>query len=106
MEKYKELIGKKINFQINGSTLQSYKITEIRQTDRFMVGLEGSGKIFNCDIEWLEKVDNPIPSMDFPESVLNDLINNGYAKNPMMPNMAYVIDNGKKSQRDLWNRSK
>lgn len=105
MEKYNSLLNKKINFQINGNTFNSYKIIRIKQTDKFMVGLEGSGKIFNCDVEWLQKSGNEIPSMDFPESVLDDLIGKGYAKNPMMPNMAYVIDNGEKSQKDLWNRS-
>jgi len=92
MEKYKILLNKKINFQIDGKTFQSYKITSIRPTDRFMVGLEGKGKIYNCDIDWALKIDGAFPIMDFPESVLDDLINTGLAKNPIMPNMAYKLD--------------
>ena len=74
MDKYNTLLNKKINFQLEGNTLQSYKITEIRQTDRVMAGLEGSGKIYNCDIEWLQKVDNPFKINNRDEKTIDKII--------------------------------
>lgn len=93
MEKYNTLLNKKINLCVNEDIINSYKITAIRQTDRFMVGLEGSGNIFSCDVDWDNKqISGGNKIMEFPESVFNDLINNGFAKNPMMPSMYFKID--------------
>jgi len=93
MEKYNTLLNKKINLCVNKDVINSYKITAIRQTDRFMVGLEGSGKIFNCDVDWEnKKISGGNKIMEFPESVFNDLISKGFAENPMMRNMYFRID--------------
>ena len=93
MEKYNVLLNKKISLCFNNDVINTYKITAIRQTDRFMVGLEGNGIVFNCDIDWENKsISGGNYVMEFPESVFNDLINTGYAKNPMMPNMCFKCE--------------
>ena len=93
MEKYNTLLNKKIRLCFNNDVINSYKITAIRQTERFMVGLEGNGRIFECDVDWEnKKISDGNKVMDFTESVFNDLINSGYAKNPMMPNMYFKCE--------------
>jgi hypothetical protein len=97
MEKYNALLNKKISLCFNNDVINSYKITTIRETDRFMVGLEGNGKIFNCDVDWENKqISGGNKIMEFPESVFDDLINKGCAENPMMPNMYFKCESKEK----------
>lgn len=92
--------------EFNGQVLNSYKLTEIRPTDRLMIGLEGSGKIYSCSVDWdNKKAVGAYPVMDFDEQTLNGLFKEGLAICPMMPNLVYRIDNGKKVQKDLWSRN-
>lgn len=96
MEIYSSLINKKIMLCFNNDIINSYEIKTIRPTDRFMTGIEGSGRIFNCDIDWQNKeISGGNEIMEFPKSVFDDLINNGCAKNPMIPNMYFKIDDKK-----------
>jgi len=96
MKKYKHIVNKKINIQFNDMVLNSYKITEMRPTERFMVGLEGSGRIYDCSIDWHDKkMVGAHPTMDFDEQTLDGLAEQGFSICPFMSNMAYVLD-GKK----------
>ena len=89
MEKYKVLLNKKINMEFSGNVLNSYKITEMKPTDRFMVGLEGSGKVYECLVDWEDKqAVGAIPMMNFDEQTLNDLLVNGYSVCPFMPSLS------------------
>ena len=93
MEKYNTLLNKKISLVFNNEVINSYKISTIKQTDRFMVGLEGNGRIFSCDVDWEnKKISGGNEIMDFPESVFNDLMNTGYARNPTIPNMFFKCE--------------
>ena len=90
MEKYNTLIGKKINIHFNDDVINTYKIKTIKDTGRILVGLEGTGKIFVCDVDFDNKeISKGIKKMEFPASVFDDLINTGIARNPMQPNMYF-----------------
>lgn len=92
MKKYNTLLNKKISFYFNDKFMLSYRIIKIRQTDAFIIGIEG-GIIFNCDVEWDNKeISNINKIVEFPQSVFDDLINKGRAENPMMPNMYYTCN--------------
>ncbi len=106
MEKYKPILNKKINLEFDGKILNSYKITEMKPTEKFLVGLEGSGKVYECSVDWQDKKSVGAYSvMGFDEQTLNGLLEEGLAVCPTMPNLVYRID-GKKFQKDLWSKNK
>lgn len=87
MEKYKKLINKKINLENNGTIINSYKITEIIPTGRFMVGLEGSGNVYNCPVVWENKeLGKDYPTMEFSENVFEELLKDGVSYMPFSNN--------------------
>lgn len=97
MKTYKELLQKKINVEFNGMILNSYKLTEIRPTERFMVGLEGQGRMYNCSVDWANKnIDGAYPTMDFDEQTLDGLADKGLSVCPMMPNLVYRCEGKEK----------
>ncbi len=105
MEKYKTLLNKKINVEFNGTVLNSYWITDIKVTDRFIPQLESRGKVHTCSVNWqITGVAGAIPVMDFEEQTLKDLLENGFSVCPTLPNLIYRLDI-KKSQSELWNKS-
>lgn len=84
---YKELLNVKINLEYLGQVLNSYKITRIRPTERFMVGLEGSGRIYNCMVNWENKnIEGAYPTMDFPENVFEEFLKDGVSYMPFSDN--------------------
>jgi hypothetical protein len=89
MEKYKVLIGKKINLEFNGTALNSYKITEMLPTDESM---EGRGKMFKCSVDWEKKeLAGAEPTLSFDEQTLDELIETGKSVCPLFSNLHYKI---------------
>lgn len=91
---YKELIGKKINVEFNGTVINSYKITEILPT---MQSMEGRGKLYKCSVDWENKnIAGAYPILEFDAQTLNELVEKNLAICPFMSNLYYVCDGKEK----------
>ena len=90
MDKYKPLIGLKINVEFNGNVVNSYKIRKIQPTFESM---EGRGSMFRCNVDWSKKdVAGAYPTMKFDEKTLDELLDKNLSICPFMPNLYYIIE--------------
>ncbi len=89
MEKYQALLQKKINVELDGNVVNSYKITSILPTKDT---LAGRGKLYNCSVDWENKqMVGAHPNLTFDAQTLNDLTDNNCAISPFMPTLRYVL---------------
>jgi hypothetical protein len=94
MRTFDSILNKKIFVEFQGQQVNSYKITKIIPTERFMVGLkgEGNGRIYNCVVDWEKKTEGSYSELDFDEETLDGLADKGYAVCPSMSNLRYRMD--------------
>ncbi len=95
MDKYEKIINKRINVQLDTTVVNSYKITDMKDTNRFIIGLEGYGKLYTCAIDWENIMEGAHPFLEFDEQTLNGLLQDGFSVCPFMDNLYYVMDGRK-----------
>lgn len=85
MEKYKALIGKKIQVMMFQDVLDSYVITKIEPSNE----VDKTGKadqIYKCHVQWSDKstIGYRYPYMNFADYDLDALIKDGLAHSPIL----------------------
>jgi hypothetical protein len=93
MEKYKKIIGKKIDNMNNGRRFNSFVITELSPS---LEKVNGFDKMFLGVVTWEDKKHVPERAQEkmlFDEKTLDDLAEKGMAVCPIpfLQNMYYVI---------------
>lgn len=94
---YSFLLNKKIRILFEKTCINAYIITKINPTDRFMVGLEGNGRIYNCNVKWQKPSGTP-PFMDFDEQTLNALLHTGECVCPTLSSLKFKLESTLNSQ--------
>lgn len=93
MKTYKELLQRKITLEFNKEALNSYKITNIEPTERFMHEPKGKLRIYICSVDWEKKnMDGTYPRMDFDERTLDELMLKGFSICPMASNIIFRLE--------------
>lgn len=89
MEKYKDLLNKKINVVFGKTVINSYTITDILPTLQVE---EGRGKMYKCDIDWANKeIAGTFPVLNFDTRTLDELLEKGQSACPFMSALSYKI---------------
>lgn len=89
MEKYQQIIGKKIKLVFNSDIINSYTIKDLTLTVENMLG---RGKLYKGNVEWENKKLGGVPFMLFDEQTLNDLLFKNKALSPDIPDMYFEIE--------------
>lgn len=94
MQKYSDIIGKRIKMTLDGKEIAAYRITFMNPE---LVTLPYVGICYKCACEWeasthLHLINNSPPMMEFPEDTLQDLCTKGVSQSPIMDNMQFVVD--------------
>lgn len=100
VEKYQDLIGRKIGLHYGENVVNTYVITSMEPIEYRKPGL---GQMFRCSITWELQSSGTIPIMDFDEKTLNELLEKGQSVCPLMTNLIYVVisEKNENSQEDV-----
>lgn len=90
MEKYKDLLDKKINLCFGKTVINSYTITDMLPTLQVE---EGRGKMYKCSVDWTNKeIAGSFPELNFDTQTLDELLEKGQSVCPFMPAVYYKIN--------------
>jgi hypothetical protein len=90
---YEDLLNRRIDLEFQGKHVNSFKITELIATNEIMpAGPEGNGRVYAGKIEWTNKnIAGCHPDMNYPESILSDLINKKKSVCEYAPDVCLIL---------------
>jgi hypothetical protein len=89
VEKYKDLIGEKIDLMFNAAKMNTFEIMGMKYSGESQFGL---GKMYECSVNWDNKdIGGAYPELLFDERTLNELVEKKTSVCPFMPSLYYVF---------------
>ncbi len=82
---YNHFKNRKLQFKFKGLGGFIFSFTQIEKTDLMAIGEDGNGIVYKCYIQYHTDLPEKYPYMEFPESILKALMENGSSRHPFDP---------------------